>query len=255
MSERDVVFMVRQGREFEELRYALRSLENLPHGKVWIYGAAPRWLAEAIHVPVPQGAVSHVNTGRMMGVFGLNRALSDEFYWFHDDMYVTDRLNSIPRLWREPWDEWLAGAKQRKDPHGPAKTNATDEILSVFGKPRDYSYELHVPMVVDREALRRMVAEVTAYRPEVLAQVQKRSLYGNWVGYGGTQASDVKFYRSTPVEQLGPLASSSDLALNTPIGQRLRELFSARGRYERPPSTLGGVDKLMAGHLAGGAGG
>jgi hypothetical protein len=39
---RDVVVMVRVGREYDELRYALRSLCNVPHGRVWVYGGEPR---------------------------------------------------------------------------------------------------------------------------------------------------------------------------------------------------------------------
>jgi hypothetical protein len=247
---RDVVFMVRAGREYEELRYALRSLANLPHGRVWVYGGQPRWRAGVAHVPVRQGSVGHVNTARITAAIAGNRALSPEFYWFHDDMFVVEPVETIPRLWRNTWVDWAATARERRDPHGPAKTNATAEALTVFGKPLDYSYELHVPMVMDRDALRRMVAEVTAWRPEALAQVQKRSLYGNWVGYGGTQATDVKFYRST-AGALGTFASTNDQALAGGMGEELRARFPERGPYERAP-VAGRHEALMAGHLAGG---
>lgn len=249
---RDVVVMVRVGREYEELRYALRSLVNLPHGRVWVYGGQPRWLANAVHVPVRQGSVSHANTARIMTMIASNRALSVEFYWFHDDMYVTAPVAEVPRLWRCTWPEWEAGAKDRKDPHGPAKTSATGEALRAFGREPAFCHELHVPMVVERDALRGMVAEVTAWRPEVLTQVQKRSLYGNWVSYGGERSLDVKFYSKTPVGTLGTFASSSDLALTSPIGQAIRDLFPGRGSYERDMGALPSNRDLMAGHLAGG---
>jgi hypothetical protein len=250
---RDVVVMVREGREYEELRLMLRSLANLPHGRVWVYGGAPRWLAGAVHCPIRQGAVSHVNTARITAAIANNRALSDEFYWFHDDMFVMEPCREIPRLWRTTWDNWAATAHERREPHGPAKTGATAEVLAAFGKPAKLCYELHVPMVMDREALCRMVAEVTAWRPEALAQVQKRSLYGNWVDYGGEQDQDVKFYRSTIVEQIGPFASSSDHALTSPVGQLVRERFPEPGRYEavRASAGVSTADRLMAGHLAG----
>jgi hypothetical protein len=251
---RDVVVMVRAGREYDELRYALRSLTNLPHGRVWVYGAEPKWLVNAVHVPVRQGAVGHANTARIMAAIAGNRALSDEFYWWHDDMYVTAPVDAVPRLWRCTWPEWEAGAKLRRDPHGPAKTAATAEALRAFGREPALCYELHVPMVVERDTLRQMVAEVTAWRPEILAQAQKRSLYGNWADVGGERAQDVKFYRTTPVEALGTFASSSDLALTSPIGQRVRDLFPDPGPYE---ARTGGLitrsqgEQLMAGHLAG----
>jgi len=248
---RDVVVMVRSGREYEELRYALRSLVNLPHGRVWVYGGEPRWLVNATHVPVRQGAVGHANTARITAAIAGNRALSDEFYWFHDDMYVLEPVETVPRLWRQTWADWYATRRERRDPHGPAKTEATAEALRTFGKPADYSYELHVPMIVERDALRRMVETVTAWRPEVLALVQKRSLYGNWVGYGGTQAEDVKFRRAT-AGLLGTFASSSDDALRGGMGEELRARFPEPGWHERPRSGLSANERLMAGHLAGG---
>lgn len=251
MSARDVVVMVRQGREYEELRYALRSLANLPHGRVWVYGGEPRWLANVTHVPVRQGSVAHVNTARIMAKVADNRALSDEWYWFHDDMYVVRPVDVVPRLWRSTWPEWEQGAKQRRDPHGPAKTSATAEALRAFGREPSLCYELHVPMIVDRDAMCRMVAEVTSWRPEVLTHVQKRSLYGNWVEYEGERAADVKFYTKTPADELGTFASSSDLALTSPIGQRIRDLFPERGSYERVMGALPTTRDLMAGHLAG----
>lgn len=252
---RDVVFMVRNGRQYEELRYALRSIAaNLPHGRVWVYGGEPRWLTGATHVPARQGPSTHTNTARIMAAIAANRMLSPEFYWFHDDMYVLAPTEVIPRLWRSTWVEWAAGARTRRDPHGPTKTNATTEALAAFGRVPAYSYELHVPMVVERDVLRRMVAEVTAWRPEGLTLVQKRSLYGNWTGdYGGTQAPDVKFYTGTAPELLdAEYASSNDLALAGAAGQRLRDMFTEPSRYERPADPQNSAERLMAGHLAGG---
>ena len=42
----DVVYCVKDDPDNEELRYSLRSLKNLPHQKVWIYGGGPKWLNE-----------------------------------------------------------------------------------------------------------------------------------------------------------------------------------------------------------------
>jgi hypothetical protein len=162
-------------------------------------------------------------------------------------MYVVEPVPAVPRMWRCAWDDWAAGARSRRDPHGPTKTDATSAAMAALGIEPELCYELHVPMVVDRDALRSLVTAATTWRPEVLTQVQKRSLYGNWVRYGGERADDVKFYRRTPVEQLGAFASSSDLALTSEIGQRIRDLFPERGAYERErtPATP------RAGHLAG----
>jgi 4-aminobutyrate aminotransferase-like enzyme len=49
---------------------------------------------------------------RIMAAIAGNRALSPEFYWFHDDMYVINPVTEIPRLWRTTWPEWEAGARE-----------------------------------------------------------------------------------------------------------------------------------------------
>lgn len=253
-ADRDVVFMVRNGRQYEELRYALRSIAaNLPHGRVWVYGGEPRWLAGATHIPVRQGPSTHTNTARITAAIAANRMLSEQFYWFHDDMYVLTPTEVIPRLWRATWADWAAGASQRRDPHGVAKTTATAEVMHRFDVEPVHSYELHVPMVIECDVLRRMVEAVTAWRPEALVQVQKRSLYGNWARYGGEQAPDVKFYSTTPAEGVGAFASSNDLSLASAAGERVRETFPDPCRYERPRPEPGSAQRLMAGHLAGGA--
>ena len=40
----DVVYCVKELITNEELRYSLRSLRNLPHRKVWIFGGCPKWV-------------------------------------------------------------------------------------------------------------------------------------------------------------------------------------------------------------------
>ena len=150
--------------------------------------------------------------------------------------------------------DWRASARERRDPHGPAKTYETEAVLAAFGKVPLYSYELHIPMVVERDVFRGMVAAVGAWRPDALTLVQKRSLYGNWSGdYGGEQVDDVKFRRGS-AGALGTFASTSDDALAGGMGEELRARFGQRCRYEREPSGETNAGRLMAGHLGGGHG-
>lgn len=246
--------MVREASRYEELRYALRSLANLPHDRVWVYGGRPDWLSDkATHVRVPQGRVAHANTARITAAIAGNRGLSQQWLWFHDDMFILAPITDVPRLYRCPWPEWEAASPQRRGPYGEAKTKATVEALAAAGKTPRYCYELHIPMAVDRDAFAGMVADVTARRPDALTLVQKRSLYGNWVGYGGVQATDVKFRRPGKVELPGGgFASSSDASFQfSTAGAAIRDLFPEPGPYERTPHRTAVPDavRLMAGHL------
>ena len=57
----DIVYVVRPGERNEELRYSLRSLSNLPHGRVWIAGYMPKWVTGVEHIPSPAKPGSHVH--------------------------------------------------------------------------------------------------------------------------------------------------------------------------------------------------
>lgn len=225
---RDVVYMVRQAYRYDELALSMRSLANLPHGHVWVFGARPPWLAgNVVHVPVRQGNIRHENTAAVTAAIARNTGISKEFYWFHDDMFVLQPVAEVPRLHRGPWSTWAS------IPASADKARETERILAAFGKPCELSYELHIPMLVDRDEFAAMAEAVTMYDPRALIVAAKRSLYGNWVGLGGEQVDDVKF-RSTsdkiPADAV--FASTSDHSVKSGPGREVRRRFPVPGPYE-----------------------
>lgn len=48
----DILYLCRPGENLE-LRYSLRSLRNVPHGRVWIFGDCPDWVTNVnlVHQP------------------------------------------------------------------------------------------------------------------------------------------------------------------------------------------------------------
>lgn len=255
----DLVFMVRASREYEELRYALRSMAaHLPHERVWVYGGRPSWLSDrVIHVPVTQGGRAHANTAQVTAAIGGNRSLSERFYWCHDDMFVLAPVASVPVMWRCEWPEWEAAAAVRTrgvgDPYGPAKTRATAEVLAAFGKRPRYSYELHMPMPVERDVLAELVQAVTVYDPRALERVQKRSLYGNWADAGGRPAADVKIRglgKATTLPAGAVFTSTNDAGFRfSAVGEAIRAAFPDPSPYERHRRAAVSDVQRMAGHL------
>lgn len=235
---RDVVYMLRDGglTDFEELRYSLRSLRNLPHGNVWIFGGRPPWIQGVNHVEVRQGRIKHTNTGFVMTAIA-DRAdeLSREFYLFHDDFFIMEPIPEVPRLYRSTWKEWLPSQSF-------PRAQRTQRALAEFGKRATLCYELHIPMIIDSLAFRDMMKAFRSRNDggaDILCQVQKRSLYGNWVEYGGERSLDCKI-RIRDREAMtfpSPFLSTSDVAFNTyRVGAYLRSRFAEPSPHELPTS-------------------
>ena len=98
MSAPDVVYLCRSG-ENEELRYSLRSLKNVPHGQVWIFGGAPSWISDRVNfVGVPQTdfnfrdawKTKFENTRRNLYTATQQPEVSEHFLLMNDDFYVTE---------------------------------------------------------------------------------------------------------------------------------------------------------------------
>jgi hypothetical protein len=83
----DVVYIARAG-ENEELRYSLRSLVNIPHGRVWLVGGRPPHWYTGDRIPTPQTGLKKDISGRAMVTACLHPEISDEFLLFNDDFYV-----------------------------------------------------------------------------------------------------------------------------------------------------------------------
>jgi hypothetical protein len=110
-------------------------------------------------------------------------------------------------------------------------------MLQRAGRTGLMSYELHVPMVVNRHILAEAVAMVGRSSTAGHA-IAKRTLYGNLAGVGGERAHDVKAMRAKdglPESGL-PFLSTSPASWTGLAGGWIRRLLAAPCRYERVPS-------------------
>lgn len=230
----DVVYMVREGDQNPELRYSLRSLANLPHDRVWVVGYRPAWLSDAVeHVPVAQSDVKHENTWRIWRAISRFARIFDEFTLMNDDFFVLRPVDRVPARHAGSLDAWLGSLPA----HSPTakRMRATWDALSYVCRGPMLSWELHMPMVVDR----RLLAEVMEYadmwrarnRSEPLC---KRTLYGNYALLGGEQAPDCKIRDKTTVPTADqPLVSTLDGSFRYgKVGQWLRDRFPEPSPYE-----------------------
>lgn len=238
----DIVFPVRPGDWNEELRYALRSLVNVPHDRVWIVGHCPPWVRKRFgrepgvhHYPRVQEGSKYLNAtkGLVEVARELGSSMSKPFLLSNDDFYVMQKVKGhFPVFHMGPVEkviEWY----QKKRHRGAYWRGmvATFELMQRLGIKEPLSYELHIPMPIYREDL--LEAWDLGRSIEVL---HIRTLYGNLANLRGTQMEDVKVYRGRTTRtqdwKQWPFLSSNDDVTFPPMRTLMRERFPDPSPYE-----------------------
>ena len=231
MSAPDIVYVCRPGDDNEELRYSLRSLSNLPHGKVWIAGYCPVWVSQEVErIPVP--AMAHKQDHALAGLIAAmdHPEVSDPFVMFNDDFYVMHPMEKIPVLHEGPLEEVIAAHKEGHSYRiAMEKTAEAIKELGLIHSP--YGYELHTPMTFEKLGLSLVLS-----LGQKIKGFQYRTAYGNHLEIGGTQCSDVKVYRQSKGNDYKnwSLLSTSDRTFKYhPVGRYIRDSFKEPSIYER----------------------
>jgi hypothetical protein len=238
----DVVYLCRAG-ENEELRYSLRSLANLPHERVWIFGGKPEWVTGVELVPTDQRGAKYKVTTRAMRAACEHPDVSDPFILFNDDFYVARPVSEVPVLHRGLVADVLADYRRRW--HGLSAYSRgmmqTAELLESLGFAAPLSYELHLPLPVHKRA---MIEALDVGAAAGIAVLHKRTLYGNLARLGGERLTDVKI--TTPrdgrivarhVARAGSAWLSSGDTTFRELEPFLRHRFPAPSPHE-PPQKL-----------------
>ncbi|MEC3995152.1 hypothetical protein VSR01_17080 [Actinacidiphila sp. DG2A-62] len=230
MAAPDIVYPVRPGNTNQELRYSLRSLANLPHGRVWIAGHMPPWVRHAGHIPVEPQATKYKGSTANLRAAVEHEEVSEEFLYFNDDFFLMRPLVSMPVLHRGPLDRVERYYAHRPNGSYLRGLRETRELLGELGHRQPLSYELHVPMPMTKARVRETL-EVGAH----LEVLHKRTLYGNLHQVGGREISDPKILtRSPQFPQSAPfLSTSPDTFAHGLVGRFIRAAFPVPGPYEK----------------------
>ena len=229
----DVVYPLRKGNYNDELRYSLRSLQNVPHGRVILSGHIPDW-------------VTGFGTGQVLGIIqdpqGSNWAraranieaaldyCSDPFYLFNDDFYVMEPVAQIPIYHAGPLDKVIERYRRKRHTGAYWKGMvSTYLLLQEWGISNPLGYELHLPMLMYKEPLLEALSKGNGI--EALAL---RTMYGNLAQVGGIEREDCKVLARAGVleYQSMPYLSSNDDLSYSPLGKHLTMRFPLPSEYE-----------------------
>lgn len=217
----DVVYLVRSGHQNEELRHSLRSLANLPHGRVWLAGFQPRWTAEVGRIEVDQTAGKWANQQANLHAAASHPDVSDPFVLFNDDFFVMQPLEAVPVWHRGPFRE-IAPRYEGRPGEYPRRIRATAAELG--GDALSYD-AIHVPMTLVKQ-------QILDTLEDLADGLLFRSVHGNRWRIGGSRHRDVKIARSKVLAE-GPLTSTTGRSFRTlPVGKQIRQMFPDPGRYE-----------------------
>ncbi|WP_225846894.1 hypothetical protein [Streptomyces sp. HPF1205] len=229
MTPPDIVYPVRPGDDNHELRYSLRSLANLPHGRVWIAGHMPPWVRGVGHIPVPPQPTKYLSSTANLRAAVEHPDIAEEFLYFNDDFFVMQPVEAMPVLHRGPLEQVERRCAHRATGSYAQGLRETRALLADLGHKRPLSYELHVPMPMSKTRARE-----TLEAGQRLQLLHKRTLYGNLHQVGGRQIFDPKVLTRSPrFPHNAPfLSTAPDTFAAGSVGQFIRRQFAAPGPYE-----------------------
>ena len=182
----DVVYICRSG-DNEELRYSIRSaVKNLKFDNLWVVGGKPDWYT-GNYLEVLQNKSKYTNARNNLRAICNSSQISSSFILMNDDFYVINKVDSVPYM--------HGGKLSKKISLYQELTGKTRYVLMLKKTFANLSrrlgndildYELHVPMIMEKEKLLRVI-EVPDFW---------RSRYGNMFSVGGVEIEDVKVYSS-----------------------------------------------------------
>lgn len=231
----DYVYVCRKG-DNEELKYSIRSVvKNLPPGNVWVVGYKPDWYIGNF-ISVKDTRYKFDNIKACMLAIANTKEISNNFVSMHDDFFITKKIDSVPTLHGGLLEEKVSAYNKLVPSSIYTKLLAnTHKRLINLGIENPLDYDIHVPMIMNRDMLRQIIT----------MPYLERSNYGNIYGIGGSLSNDVKVYsggkmKSRSYDFLNGQSyfmSTEDTSFEQ-IKQLVEELFPEPSVYE---STARGI--------------
>jgi hypothetical protein len=225
----DIVYVVRAGERNEELRYSIRSLRNLPHGKVWIAGYCPKWLGNDIGVIKTQTRPGgHVSAKANLRAACEHPEVSESFVYMNDDFFIMQPHETLPVMHRGSLAD--AAKNDRMASSYQRAMGKTLAILEKQGIKDSLMYELHGPMTVTKAGMLEALALCN------YPMIQERTIFGNMQGVGGEKRHNHKVRRQDRGWSSWPFISTNDNTFRTlPVGEYIRSKFSEASPFEVSP--------------------
>ncbi len=231
----DVVYPLKKKSQYEELRYSLRSLQNVPHGRVFIAGAElPQWITNVVHVPVERipGETRYQNAERNWFRASDDHRLTEDFISMNDDFFIMQPIESVEYFNDGPLEPYIeARVDEGIHPNYEVAMMTALNICKNWHIKKPIGYTLHVPMMMNK--YKRMFLH-NMFKTELDNNVilLMRTLYGNLFKCGGKHMIDVKFTNANFNKDTVFLSSNDQSFKNGELGEFIRGKFPNKSPYE-----------------------
>jgi hypothetical protein len=229
----DFVYICKDGNN-EELRYSIRSVvESFPDSNIWVVGGKPTWYV-GNYIEVNQNLSKYRNAIENLKALCNSEDISDTFVLMNDDFYIIKNIDSIKDYHGGPLLEKInLYQKLNSNSNYTRKLAATYKKIKSLGIENPLDYELHIPMVMEKEKLKQTLQNNY--------QFLWRSIYGNVFDVGGEQMEDVKVYVKGPLvlksynikKDDHIYLSSADTSFDILFNNILKKQFNLKTKYER----------------------
>jgi len=149
----DFVYILGRGSKWgnNELRYSLRSLENVPHGRVFIVGYLPPWVQNVTHIKAHDiGSNKIINAQHKLRLACEHAEVSKEFVLMNDDFFFLKPTKELVPTYCGTLEAYI-----KRHPTGCGyyltAMQRTDQWLRDHGFKRPLNFETHMPLVRDKE--------------------------------------------------------------------------------------------------------
>lgn len=229
----DFVYICKEGIN-EELKYSIRSVvESFPDSNIWVVGGKPDWYI-GNYIEVHQIHTKYKNAVENLKKICSSPQISNNFILMNDDFYIIKKITNIETF----HGGYLLNKlnlyqKINGNSNYTRKLNATYKRLKAIGIDDPLDYELHIPMIMQKEKLKEALHNND--------QFLWRSMYGNMFKIGGSEMQDVKVYTRGPlvfksynlnIDQHTYL-SSADSSFDIIWNKILKVQFKEKTKFER----------------------
>lgn len=227
----DVVYILREG-ENEELRYSLRTLVNLPHGKVVFVGGKPEGIEPDLWIPTLQDKGKWANSGNSIRTVCEDDRISDNFYLFNDDFFVMKPIRTLPIYRNHNLTRFALMISKNGRRYSEYVEDRINPTIQELRKRRMtiWNFEVHVPMLINRNKMLKICEEFPA--------LAKRSCYGNYYHLQGIDIDPRGMNDGSvqsPKAEFNPdriFISTTDESWQGVVGKQIKKLFPNPSKYE-----------------------
>jgi len=225
---KDVVYILRAWYDnCMELRYSIRSLENINHWKVYIIWYKPLWLRNAIHIQAEDPyTVKSMNALHKIKIACKDKRISKDFILMNDDFYIT-RPTSIKH-----YNQWTIKAHIKEKRERIWVSNYVMWLMQTEKMfPWWLDFSIHCPMVYNKKKFLWLCEEYDMNQWYLL-----RNLYGNhyWIKWEQIKDYKIRNLAELPTGKIPKFISNCDwLIVNSKFREFLDKLFPEPSKYEK----------------------